>query len=79
MRGQEAESVWMINLLPPEKVIAISYSNPYFVNFYFEHAPVQINAYSSDPYMQEAVVKCLTGELPFHGISPVRIDHEILK
>jgi beta-N-acetylhexosaminidase len=79
LRGQEAESVWMINLLPPEKVIAISYSNPYFVNFYFEHAPVQINAYSSDPYMQEAVVKCLTGELPFHGISPVRIDHEILK
>jgi beta-N-acetylhexosaminidase len=79
LRGQEAESVWMVNLLPPEKVIVVSYSNPYFVHFYFEHVPVQINAYSSDPHMQEAVVKCLTGELPFMGKSPVRIDHEILK
>jgi beta-N-acetylhexosaminidase len=79
LRGQEAESVWMINLLPKEKVIAVSYSNPYYVNFYFKHAPVLINAYSSDIFMQEAVVRALTGEIPFTGVSPVRLDHALLR
>ncbi|MBN2104637.1 glycoside hydrolase family 3 protein [bacterium] len=79
LRGQEAESVWMLNILPKDKIIAISYSNPYYVNFYFEQAPVLINAYSSDAYMQEAVVRAITGEQPFQGVSPVMLDHDILK
>jgi beta-N-acetylhexosaminidase len=79
LKGKEAESVWMTNLLPEEKIIAISYSNPYYLNFYFKNVPVCINAYSSDPYMQEAVVRSLTGEIPFRGISPVILEHDILQ
>ncbi|MEJ2542847.1 MAG: glycoside hydrolase family 3 N-terminal domain-containing protein [Calditrichaceae bacterium] len=79
LKGNEAESVWTFNMLPPQKTICISYSNPYYLNFYFQHIPVLINAYSSDRFIQKAVVKTLTGEIPFKGKSPVKLDHEILK
>jgi beta-N-acetylhexosaminidase len=79
LKGIEAESAWTFNMLPKEKVICVSYSNPYYLNFYFQHIPVLINAYSSDKYMQEAVVKALTGEIPFNGKSPVKLEHDILK
>ena len=77
--GLQAESVWSVNNLPREKMIVVSYSNPYYHKFYFEKIPVCINAYSSDIHTQEAVVKCLTGEIPFKGKSPVKLDHEIFK
>ncbi len=78
-KGKEAESVWTFNMLPKEQMITISYSNPYYLNYYFQHIPVLINAYSSDKYMQEAVVKVLTGELECKGVSPVILDYDILK
>lgn len=78
-KAVEAESVWMINTLPKEKIISVSFSNPFFNNFYFGRIPVCINAYSSDKYMQEVVVKALTGELSFKGKSPVNLDQESLK
>ena len=79
LKGIEAESAWTFNMLPKEKMICISYSNPYYLNFYFQHIPVLINAYSSDRYMQEAVVKALMGEIPFKGKSPVKLEHDILR
>ena len=79
LKGNEAESAWTFNMLPKDKMICISYSNPYYLKFYFQHIPVLINAYSSDRFMQEAVVKALTGEIPFNGKSPVKLDNEILK
>lgn len=78
-KATEAESVWTFNMLPKEQMITISYSNPYYLNYYFQHIPVLINAYSSNTYMQEAVVKALTGEIPFKGSSPVTLEHDILK
>ncbi|MFC2138218.1 glycoside hydrolase family 3 protein, partial [Bacteroidota bacterium] len=79
LKGKEAESVWTFNMLPKEQMIAISYSNPYYLNYYFQHIPVLINAYSSDKFSQEAVVKAITGEIPFKGTSPVMLEHDILK
>lgn len=79
LKGSEAESAWTFNMLPKEKMICISYSNPYYLNFYFQHIPVLINAYSSDHYMQEAVVKALIGEIAFKGKSPVKLEYDILK
>ncbi len=78
-KAEEAESVWTFNMLPKEQIIAVSYSNPYYLNYYFQHIPVLINAYSSNKYTQEAVVKALTGEIPFKGASPVILEHDILK
>ncbi len=79
LKGLEAESAWTFNMLPREQMIAVSYSNPYYLNYYFQHIPVLINAYSSDRYVQEAVIRALTGEIAFKGISPVKLEHDILK
>lgn len=77
-KDHEAFAVWTLNMTLPEKRIAISYSNPYYNNFYESKVPVKINAYSSDDFTQKAVVKALCGEIPFKGESPVKLDHEII-
>lgn len=67
----EVESVWTLNMLPKEHVIAISFSNPYYINYYFQNVPVLINAYSSDVFIQDAVVKALAREIVCVGQSSV--------
>lgn len=79
LKNEEAFAMWTVNMIKPEKCISISYSNPYYVNFYQIKVPLRINAYCSDMFTQEAVVKALCGEIPFQGTSPVIIDHEMLK
>lgn len=79
LKDNEALGIWTVNMIPFEKIIAISYSNPYYVDFYCHEAPLKINAYSIDSFTQEAVVKALTGEIPFRATSPVIIEHKILK
>jgi hypothetical protein len=66
-------------MLDPNKRIAVSYSNPYLVNFYEEIASMKVNAYSCDSFSQRAVVKALCGEIPFTGKSPVKLNPEELK
>ncbi len=79
LKGDEAAAVWTMNMVNPKKIIAISYSNPYYPGFYFENAYIKINAYSLDIFTQKAVIDALTGTIPFKGTSPVKLDHEILK
>lgn len=79
LKDKEALGVWTMGMLPQDKIIAISYSNPYYVKFYFENAYIGINAYSLDQFSQKAVVNALTGSIPFRGTSPVKLEHEILK
>ncbi len=78
-KADEAAAVWTMNMVNPDKIIAVSYSNPYYPNFYFENAYIKINAYSLDKFTQKAVVDALTGSIPFKGTSPVKLDHEIMK
>ena len=79
LKGDEAAAVWTMNMVDPRKIIAVSYSNPYYPGFYFENAFIKINAYSLDKFTQKAVVDALTGRIPFKGTSPVKLDHKILK
>lgn len=79
LKDKEALGVWTMNMLDPKKIIAISYSNPYYPNFYFENAYIKINAYSIDEFSQKAVVDALTGKIPFKGTTPVILEHDILK
>ena len=79
LKDAEAFSLWTIKELPRDKVIGVSFSNPYYNTFYLEPNPVLINAYSSDPYMQEAVVKLLMGEIEPQGTTPVDLFHPIMK
>ncbi|WP_159949405.1 glycoside hydrolase family 3 protein [Polaribacter septentrionalilitoris] len=79
LKDKEALGVWTMGMLPQDKIIAVSYSNPYYVNFYFENAYIRINAYSLDKFSQKAVVDALTGAIPFKGTTPVQLEHDILK
>ncbi len=67
----EAQSVWGINAMPKDKTIVISLGSPYLVDTYFERVGTCINAYSRDEATLEALVKGLTGEMAFKGVSPV--------
>jgi beta-N-acetylhexosaminidase len=78
LKGSEAMGVWTANMIPFEKTIAISYSNPYYVNYYLENAPIKINAYSMDEHSQKAVVDVLTGTIEAKGTTPVIIDNPML-
>jgi beta-N-acetylhexosaminidase len=79
LKDKEVMGVWTLGMLPEEKLVAISYSNPYYVNLYFENAPIKINAYSIDHFSQKAVVDALTGVIPFRGKSPVKLNHKVLE
>lgn len=79
LKDKEALGLWTLGMLPAEKIIAVSYSNPYYVNLYFEKAPIKINAYSLDDFSQKAVIEALTGSIPFKGTTPVNLDQPMLK
>ncbi|NLK80856.1 MAG: glycoside hydrolase family 3 protein [Bacteroidales bacterium] len=79
LKDAEAYSLWTIKELPKEKVIGISFSNPYYNTFYLEPNPLLINAYSSDEFMQKAVVKLLMGEIKPTAVSPVELYHTNMK
>lgn len=79
LKDKESFAVWTANMLDPKKRIAISYANPYVLDIYEGIVPVKINAYSCDAFTQRAVVKALCGEIPFTGVSPIKLNREELK
>ena len=79
LKGQEAMGAWTINMLPFDKIISVSFGNPFYVNYFTDTAPIRVNAYSLDPFTQKAVVDGLLGKIPFVGTSPVRLENDILK
>lgn len=78
LKGPEAMGIWTANMIPFEKTIAISYSNPYYVNYYMDNAPIRINAYSLDEHSQKAVVDVLTGKIEASATTPVNLDNPIM-
>ncbi|MFO7869292.1 MAG: glycoside hydrolase family 3 N-terminal domain-containing protein [Bacteroidales bacterium] len=79
LKDHEAYSLWTIKDLPTDRIIGVSFSNPYYNTFYLEPNPVLINAYSSDVYMQKAVVKLLMGDIEATATSPVNLNHPVMK
>lgn len=79
LKDREAFSLWAVRNLPKNKVIGVSFSNPYYNTFYLKQAPLLINAYSSDEYMQQAVVDVLLGRTKATASSPVDVHHQLMK
>jgi beta-N-acetylhexosaminidase len=79
LKDKEAYCLWSIKNLPKNKIISVSFSNPYYNTFYLKNTPLLINAYSSDDYMQKAVVKVLMGEITPTATSPVNLYHDNMK
>jgi len=73
----EAQTVWAINSMPKDKIVVISFGSPYLGDQYFERVNTYINAYSNDSMTYAAVVKALLGEIPFQGVSPVKLSQNI--
>ena len=73
----ESQSVWAANSMDKSKVIVISLGSPYIGNEYFERVKTYINTYSNDASTHEALLKTLTGKLPFKGVSPVNLETRI--
>jgi len=70
----EALTVYTANSLPKEKVISISYGDPYVHDVMLPGAETAINAYGNCPATQEALVRALVGEIGFPGKSPVDLE-----
>jgi beta-N-acetylhexosaminidase len=79
LKGREAYSLWMVKMLPKNKVISVSFSNPYYNTFYLSSTPLLINAYSRSAYMQRAVVKVLMGDVKATATSPVDLHNPIMR
>lgn len=79
LKNKEVFAVWTANMTDPAKRIAISYANPYTIDIYEALSPVKINAYSIDAFTQTALVRALCGEIPFTGVSPVKLNPDALK
>ncbi|MDR1761691.1 MAG: glycoside hydrolase family 3 protein [Bacteroidales bacterium] len=79
LKDREAYCLWTIKDLPKDKIIAVSFSNPYYNTFYLKTTPLLINAYSSDDYMQHAVVRLLMGETKATATSPVDLYNPIMR
>ena len=79
LKGREAFALWMVKLLPRDKVMAVSFSNPYYNTFYLETTPLLINAYSRDAFMQRAVVSVLMGDVKATAKSPVELYNPIMR
>ena len=79
LKDREAYALWAIKDLPKEKVISISFSNPYYNTFYLKQTPVLINAYSSDEFMQQAAARLLMGEIKATATSPVNLYNPVMR
>lgn len=73
----EAQSVWAANSMDKSKVIVISLGSPYIGSEYFERVKTYINTYSNDASTHTALLKVLTGKLPFKGVSPVNLNRNL--
>ena len=56
-----------------KKSIVISFGSPYILRHFME-ADILIAAYDAGEQAQEAVVKCLKGEMAFKGQMPVKVS-----
>lgn len=74
--GAMAECLWTVqNTETLDHPVIISLGNPYLLND-MPYADTMVNAYSSDPFVMEALDKALFGEADFPGKSPVEIGGE---
>jgi hypothetical protein len=70
---EQAGMLWGALTAGMAKSVVVSFGSPYLGHEYFETAPAYLNAHFPDPATQEAVVQALLGEIPFCGVSPVRL------
>lgn len=76
--GNQACSVWAAHACDATKTVMASFGTP-FLYKYFSRDDMFINAYWPTEDILEAFVKALFGEIPFKGVSPVKLEKAIPK
>lgn len=71
LNNAKALSMWTANKLPLNKVISVSFGDPYKNLIYMPRIWCRINCYQTDYNTQLTLVKGLTGEIELTGQSPV--------
>jgi len=69
----EASAIWSALSSGADKSVVISFGSPYLLTDYFEKADICVNAYSHVPASLSAAVAALFGDIPFAGVSPVKL------
>ncbi|TNE73379.1 glycoside hydrolase family 3 protein [bacterium] len=74
LQSEEALTAYMANMLPQDKVIGVSFGDPYVLSRYNPRISVRINAYHQIEVVQETVVDILLGKKQAKGVSPVKLS-----
>ncbi len=72
--GEECKTYLYAFTSGKEKSIGISFGYPYIHYDIMENADCFINAYGKSPELMKATVRCILGEIPFKGESPVKLE-----
>ncbi len=71
LSGDQALTMWSANMLPYDKVISVSFGDPYKNLIYMRRIRTRINCYNADKNSQTALAEALVGKFKMTGVSPV--------
>jgi beta-N-acetylhexosaminidase len=71
--GPMAECMWTVQGLETMNPIVVSLGSPYLL-YDMPWAETYLNTYSPNSYTLRALERALFGEIPFEGVSPVRLE-----
>lgn len=71
--GDVMKSFFNVLSFGAEKSICVSFGSTNIYYDYFENCDTFINAYTYNEYMIDAFVKAIFGEIPFEGVSPIKL------
>ncbi len=71
--GEEATTIWASNCADKTKTVVASFGSPYLYRYYKHSKMTYVNSYSKDQATLSAFVKAVCGEIPFEGVSSVKL------
>lgn len=71
--GDVMKSFFNVLSFGEEKSICVSFGSTNIFYDYFEYSDTFINAYTYDEHMLDTFVKAIFGEIPFKGVSPIKL------
>ncbi len=71
LSGDQALTMWSANMMPYDKIISVSFGDPYKNLIYMPRVWSRINCYNADKNSQTALAEALVGKFKMSGVSPV--------
>lgn len=74
LHDEAALTMWSANTLPYEKVVSVTFGDPYKNLLYMPRVWARYNCYGWDTITQQVLVDCLVGNFKATGKSPVSVN-----